>query len=223
MTLYDPYMPEIKDDPYPIYARLRAESPIHYIERFDAWALARFDDIWAASQDGVNLSTCNATSDLAFLEREPAPFEALSNMDPPDHTEARKQVFPLFGPRAARALAPSMRKWARSCLDAHADAGRIDAVEEFARQVAVRVACSVAGFRHEDADFLLDVVARFFRREEGTEGSPTTGSRRAMRCRPTSKRSDARRRAEDVARSRRDASPNMSEPEKRTYSASSDI
>jgi len=175
MPLYDPYMPEIKDDPYPIYARLRAEAPIYHVERFDAWALARFEDIWEASQDGVNLSTCNATSDLAFLEREPAPFEALSNMDPPEHTEVRKKVFPLFGPKAARALAPTMREWARNCLDRHADTGRIDAVEEFARQVAVRVACSVSGFRHEDADFLLDVVARFFRREEGTEGLTQSG------------------------------------------------
>jgi len=175
VTLYDPYMPEIKQDPYPIYERLRAQSPVYYIERFDAWALASFEDIWAASQDGVHFSTCNATSDLAFLERQPAPFEALSNMDPPEHTEARKLVFPLFGPRAARELAPSMRQWARTCLDRHADSGRIDAVSQLAQQVAVRVACSVAGFRHEDADFLLDVVARFFRREEGTEGLTENG------------------------------------------------
>ena len=35
MSLYDPYMPEIMDDPLPIYARLRAEEPVYYIERFE--------------------------------------------------------------------------------------------------------------------------------------------------------------------------------------------
>ncbi len=49
MVHYDPYMPEIKKDPIPIYAQLRDEAPVYYIERFDAWALARFDDIWEAS------------------------------------------------------------------------------------------------------------------------------------------------------------------------------
>ena len=94
MALFDPYMPEIKTDPLPIYARLRAEAPVYYVERFDAWALARFEDIWTASQDAEHFSTCNATSDLAFLQRQPAPFEALSNMDRPEHTAARSAVFP---------------------------------------------------------------------------------------------------------------------------------
>src|SRR5262245_16249213 len=49
--LYDPYMPEILTDPYPVYARLRREKPVYYVERFNAWALARFEDIWEASQD----------------------------------------------------------------------------------------------------------------------------------------------------------------------------
>ena len=177
MALFDPYMPEIKTDPLPIYARLRAEAPVYYVERFDAWALARFEDIWTASQDAEHFSTCNATSDLAFLERQPAPFEALSNMDRPAHTAARSAVFPLFGPSAARRLAPSMREWTRSALDAHAESGRIDAVSELAQQIAVRVACTIAGFPLRDSDFLVDVVSRFFQRAPGTEGLTESGLR----------------------------------------------
>jgi hypothetical protein len=55
------------------------------------------------------------------------------------------------------------------------DRGRIDGVAELAQQVAVRVACTVSGFPMEDADYLVDLVTRFFAREEGTEGMSQTG------------------------------------------------
>jgi cytochrome P450 len=175
MVHYDPYLPEIKEDPYPIYARMRAEAPVYYIENWDAWALALFEDIWQASQDAEHYSTCNSTADRAFLERQPVVGQTLNSLDPPEHTELRKQLFPHFGPRAAAALEPQMRRWAIECLERHRDTGRIDAVAELAQQVAVRVACHVSGFPLQDSDYLVDVVTRFFLREPGTEGMSAAG------------------------------------------------
>jgi cytochrome P450 len=172
---YDPYMPEIMHDPYPVYARLRRERPVYYVERFNAWALARFEDIWEASQDAVHFTTAFSTADRAFLESRPAQMKTLNGMDPPQHTDLRKQLFGYFGPRAARALEPRIRGWTRECLDRHLAAGRIDAVGELAQQVAVRVACTVSGFPMEDADYLVDLVSRFFAREAGTEGMSPSG------------------------------------------------
>jgi cytochrome P450 len=174
-SLYDPYMPEILDDPYPVYARLRREQPVYHVERFDAWALARFEDIWEASQDTEHFTTAFSTADRAFLEGRPALMKTLNGMDPPAHTELRKRLFGYFGPRAARALEPRIRQWARECLDRSAPDGRIDAVSELAQQVAVRVACTVSGFPMEDADYLVDLVTRFFARESGTEGMSPSG------------------------------------------------
>jgi len=175
MVHYDPYLPEILEDPHPLYARLRREAPVYYLERFDAWVLSRFEDIWQASQDRLHYSVANSTADRSFLEREAPPMEVLSSIDPPRHTELRAALFPHFGPSAARALEPEVRAWARACLARGRDAGRIDAVRGLAQQVAVRVACRVSGFPVEDADFLVDVVARFFQREPGTEGMSRQG------------------------------------------------
>jgi len=172
---YDPYMPEIIDDPYPVYARLRAEDPVHYLERFDAWALAGFEDIWNASQDNVHFSVRNSTAERGFLEREPASLEVLTTLDPPDHTVLRKALFPHFGPRAARALEPRVRAWVRELLDRQRDAGRIDAVDELAQPIAVRVACAVGGFPLEDAGELIEMVRSTFVRTEGTEGQTEAG------------------------------------------------
>lgn len=175
MIHYDPYMPEIKEDPHPVYARMRAEAPVYYVERFDAWALARFDDIWEALADGEHYSVKNEMSNISFLERKPAAFESLPSMDPPEHDVLRKRLFPHFAPAAARALEPQVRRWARECFERHP--GRIDAVSELAQQVAVRVGCAINGFPERDSDWLIDVVARFFSREEGVEGLTPAGLR----------------------------------------------
>jgi cytochrome P450 len=173
MIHYDPYMPEIKEDPHPVYARMRAEAPVYYIERFDAWALALFDDVWEALADGEHYSVKNEMSNITLLERKPAPFESLPSLDPPVHDVLRRRLFPHFSPAAARALEPDVRRWAVECLERHA--GRIDAVSELAQQVAVRVACAISGFPVEDSEYLIDVVARFFSREEGIDGLSPAG------------------------------------------------
>ncbi len=46
--IYDPFNPEVIADPYPFYARLRDEHPLHHNERMDLYVLSRYDDIFRA-------------------------------------------------------------------------------------------------------------------------------------------------------------------------------
>ena len=48
---YDPYDVEIFADPYPVFRRLRDEAPLYYDERYDFFALSRFDDCERALAD----------------------------------------------------------------------------------------------------------------------------------------------------------------------------
>jgi cytochrome P450 len=49
---YDPLDPEFLENPYPTYAQLRDDDPVHYHRATDEvpgfWALSRFTDIWDA-------------------------------------------------------------------------------------------------------------------------------------------------------------------------------
>ena len=49
---YDPYDFEIDADPYPIWKRMRDETPLYYNEKFEFYALSRFDDVDRASRLG---------------------------------------------------------------------------------------------------------------------------------------------------------------------------
>ena len=43
---YDPFDPAVMADPMPYYRRLRDHDPVHYLQKWDAYALSRFADIW---------------------------------------------------------------------------------------------------------------------------------------------------------------------------------
>ena len=62
---YDPYDVEINADPYPTFRRLRDEAPLYYNERYDFWALSRYDDVEQALVDWQTFST--AASDILEL------------------------------------------------------------------------------------------------------------------------------------------------------------
>ncbi len=78
---YDPLVPEILEDPLPIHARMRTERPIYPVERSDARALARFEDIWIVSQDSAHLSNANSNSVMNLLEGKPSTLQTLASMD----------------------------------------------------------------------------------------------------------------------------------------------
>ena len=42
---YDPYDFDIDADPYPVWKRLRDEAPLYYNEKYDFYAVSRYDDV----------------------------------------------------------------------------------------------------------------------------------------------------------------------------------
>jgi hypothetical protein len=42
---YDPFDFEIDDDPYSIWKRMRDEAPLYHNERFNFYALSRYEDV----------------------------------------------------------------------------------------------------------------------------------------------------------------------------------
>ena len=175
MVDYDPFSDEALDDPYPIYRQLRRESPVHFLEKYDSWALARFDDIWNVSMDNEHFTAVKGTSSPYLLTKVIPALPNLNHMDPPEQTRLRAAMMHYFMPKRVRSLEGRIRGWVTDCIDAFIDKGRADAVQDLAQIIAVRVTCEAAGFPEEDAEKMLDLVARFTAREEGVEGMTEDG------------------------------------------------
>jgi cytochrome P450 len=175
LTDYDPYAEAVQDDPYPFYRALRERSPVHYLEKWDTWALSRFDDIWNASMDNDHFTAEQGTSPQYLLTKSIPALPNLNHMDPPAHTKLRAAVAPYFMPRRVRTLEATIRGFVSDCIDAFIDTGRADVIGELGQIVAVRVANVAVGFPEEDSAYIVDLVKRFLSREEGTVGMTQTG------------------------------------------------
>jgi cytochrome P450 len=177
--LYDPFAPEVMQDPYPVYARLRAESPLHYLEKYDAWALARFADIWGCSSHPA-FSASRGTTPSQVLTRTQPVTPMLNLMDPPDHTKLRVAVRPRFSRQAIRGMEPVIRASVREYIEKVRGRGECDVIEDIAAQLSVKVTCMAIGIPLEDADLLAEMVWRFFSREPGVDGMTADGLRAAQ-------------------------------------------
>lgn len=175
MIDYDPFSEEALRDPYPIYRRLRDESPVHFVERWNTWALSRFQDIWDVSLDTAHFTVTLGTSSPFVLTKSLPPFRNLNHMDPPAHTELRTRIAAFFMPNRVRELENTMRGFVTECIDAFIDRGVADLVGEFAQVVAIRVGCLVVGFPEQDSRQLVSFVKRFMSREEGVQGMTPDG------------------------------------------------
>lgn len=172
---YDPFSEEVIRDPYPIYARLREEAPCYHLEKWDAYALSRFADVWEASMDAERYSVAQGTTASHLLTKVQPVTPMINLMDPPEHTEMRSRIAGFFRPRAVRRFEEQIQGFVDEAFEPIADREKADLFNEFATRVSVKVACLANGFPMEDADYLNGLVWRFFAREEGVEGMTEDG------------------------------------------------
>jgi cytochrome P450 len=167
---YDPYSDAVMADPHPFYQRLREEAPAYHVEKYDAWALTRFEDVWRASGDHTRFSSACGTLPGQVLTKEQPVIPILNYADPPRHTELRGIFNARFTPRAVGAMEDEIRRTAVELLERGAAAGRFDFVEDFAMPYSTRVAADLIGVPAADMPAMVDWMQRFFGHD------PDTGS-----------------------------------------------
>src|SRR5215469_1564758 len=121
---------EFKANPFPFYARLRAEAPVYRTAlptKETAWLITRYDDVAMVLKDERFVKdTANAltpqqvANQLWFRKVFKALKRNMLERDPPDHTRLRALVAKAFTPR----LIEQMRERIRTLTD-----GLLDNVE----------------------------------------------------------------------------------------------
>jgi cytochrome P450 len=172
---YNPFSEEVMRDPKPVYEQLRAEDPVHYIEEYDAWALAKFEDIWTASMDTKHYTATKGTTSSHLLSKVQPVTPMINLMDPPQHTKLRTAVRDHFTPAKIAKFEPVIREIATKAIDEAIERGSMDVMGDMASKVSVTVACLVTGIPLEDAPMMNDLVWRFFGREPGVDGMTEDG------------------------------------------------
>src|SRR5205823_85121 len=78
--------------------------------------------------------------------------------DPPFHKDARRLILPAFSPQAVEKLEPSTRTYCEQLVEAMAGRDEIDAAQEYAQHIPVRVIVNMLGLPESDADVFRGFV-----------------------------------------------------------------
>jgi len=125
---YDPYDFEIDTDPYPIWKRLRDEVPLYYNDKYDFYAVSRFNDVERCLLD-VETYRCGRGTVLELIRAniEFPPGNILFE-DPPLHDVHRGLMSRVFTPKKMNAIEPKVREFCARSLDPLVGAGGFDFV-----------------------------------------------------------------------------------------------
>ncbi len=166
---YDPFDPDVMADPLPYYRRLRDEHPVYYLDKWDTYALSRFDDIWqvlgvtdgtfVASEGtlpAANVFEHRNDGPVADPPLHPMPFHA--NFDSPIYENVRRCTSAQFRPRSAATLADRIRTLANERLDELLPRGRFDLTQDYGGIVAASLVCEFVGLPVDLAPNVLATV-----------------------------------------------------------------
>ena len=143
-------------NPYPTYQEMRAQSPVlmEFIpagvvpgldEPLKAWALMKYDDVFAALRDHDTFSSARNP----FVEKGFFPQLVLIMDDPPRHTRFRRLVNKAFTLRRVEALEPWISTIANEILD-EIGPGETDIVQSYTIPLPVKVIARLMGIPGDD-------------------------------------------------------------------------
>src|SRR5258708_25044982 len=127
---YDPYDFEIDSDPYPIWKRLRDERPLYYNERYDFFALSRFEDVERGLVDWKAGSSARGSVLEIIKSGMDMPPGSIIFEDPPGHELHRCLLSRVFTPRKMNAIEPKVREFCARSLDPLVGEGRFDFIHD---------------------------------------------------------------------------------------------
>jgi cytochrome P450 len=156
--------PRFKADPYPFYARLRAEAPVWRTtlpDRRAAWLVTRYENVARVlkddtfAKDKLNAMNPQQRAKTPWVPGFLKPLERnMLDLDDPDHARLRALVSKAFTPRLIERLRGRIEVLCEELLDAMARKegrrGQIELVTEYALPLPATVIAELLGAPAED-------------------------------------------------------------------------
>ena len=178
---YDPYDFEIDSDPYPIWRRLRDEQPLYRNEKYDFWALSRFEDVERSLVDWRSYSSAKGTIlELIKADIEIPPGSMIFE-DPPGHTMYRGLLSRVFTPRRVNGLEPKIREYCAARLDPLVGSGGFDFIHDLGAYMPMRTIGMLLGIPEDDQEALREAIDEGLRLESGEMPDPLERMANAQR------------------------------------------
>jgi cytochrome P450 len=156
--VYDPADPETLRNPHAIFAKLRADDPVHWSDPMQAWIVTRYD---LAGEVLIDAATYSAERLGTVRKHLPAPVQDIASQilrwlghwmvfrDPPDHTRLRRHMNGVLNLPVFEALRGSIQGIAGLLLDDLPRGEIVDVIPAFSIQLPGMVIMDLMGVPRE--------------------------------------------------------------------------
>jgi len=136
-------------DPSNLFAQyrfMRENMPVFYHEAQNTWIIFRYDDV----EEIVHSPTLFSSNVFAAMPQVGPLAESFVHTDPPRHRQLRSLVTQAFTPKRVADLEPRIAQIAHELIDAVADQGHMELINDFAYPLPVIVIAELLGIAPED-------------------------------------------------------------------------
>jgi len=147
--------PEVLANPYPLYHRLRSESPVHWDPLLRVWIVTRYEDIIRVLRDfsaertpppaqltAMGLGALNPVASVMLKQ--------MLFLDPSAHTRIRSLASAAFTPARVEGLRSHIREIVRNLLKPVESKGQMNVIADIAEPLPCIVTAEMLGVPVED-------------------------------------------------------------------------
>jgi len=176
---YDPFSDEAMRDPHAIYTELRKQTGPYFIEKYNAWALVHFNDIWNVSiehEADITFTTGQPLTNVLLGEPVPHTF---TSMDMKEHRQLRRVVHADYTRINVEKDRERITNLARELLRPLVEKKKFDFYTEYANLLLAINAGHNLGLSREDSIEWRRLVDETMHREKGQVGTSSPQNQQA--------------------------------------------
>ena len=164
MSQIELFSDDARRNPFPLYAQLRATSPVFREPRSRLWMVLDYESVQRVLSDHESFSSRHGPETWMIFQ------------DPPRHAKLRALVSKAFTPRSIAAMEGRIAEVSRELLDAVIDRGEMDLAADYTVPLPMRVIGEMLGVPREDRPLFLRWNDVLLRMSYAVVGSPDTAA-----------------------------------------------
>jgi cytochrome P450 len=154
---FDHTDPRWTENPFPIWEKLRAASPVVHTDRFlGCYMPTTYEAVKEIAYDTEHFSSRRViVRDVRPETVNPAPP---ITSDPPEHKPAKQVLLPPFTPDAMKKLEPRVRRICNELIDEFIVDGKCDAAARYTKHIPVRAIAHMLGIPEKDGELFIQWI-----------------------------------------------------------------
>ena len=166
---YDPFNKQVDKDPHPVWKRMRDEAPLYRNDKYDFWALTRYDDVERGLVDWDTFRSGKGSTLEVIMSGMEVPSGMILMEDPPAHDAHRGLMSRVFTPKSMLAIEPKVREFCARTLDPLKEEGRFDFIVDLGAVMPMLTIGMLLGIPEPDQIAIRDRIDATLRIDDDTD------------------------------------------------------